>query len=88
MQLASVEKQFVKETTAEIIEKMIELRKSKRITQTAIADNIGYDKGNFSRVESMKHIPNLDTMIKILVSMGYTLDIVPVEKKIGEGVIV
>lgn len=64
-----------------LIGKMIEAREAKGLSQRELAELSGVKQPAIARMESMKSIPRLDTLIKVLVSLGYTLDIVPLQKK-------
>ena len=64
---------------ADLICKMIEAREEKGLTQKQLADKIGLKQPAIARLEKQKVVPKIDTMLKILVSLGYTLKIVPLE---------
>ena len=69
-----------KELTKEFIQKFISVRESQNISQTQLAKASGVKQSAIARMESMKAVPQIDTLIKLLVPMGYTLDIVPLRK--------
>ncbi len=77
---------FSEEDKAEInfevalIEKVKEMRESSGFSQTQLAKASGVKQSAIARMESMKAVPQIDTLIKLLVPMGYTLDIVPLRK--------
>lgn len=77
---------FSEEDKAEInfevalIEKVKEMRESTGLSQTQLAKASGVKQSAIARMESMKAVPQIDTLIKLLVPMGYTLDIVPLRK--------
>lgn len=77
---------FSEEDKAEInfevalIEKVKEMRESAGFSQTQLAKASGVKQSAIARMESMKAVPQIDTLIKLLVPMGYTLDIVPLRK--------
>lgn len=79
-------KYFSEEDKAEInfevalIEKVKEMRESSGFSQTQLAKASGVKQSAIARMESMKAVPQIDTLIKLLVPMGYTLDIVPLRK--------
>lgn len=68
------------EFQASLIDKIIEARESKGLSQRELADISGVKQPAIARVESMKSTPQVDTLIKLLVPLGYTLDIVPLRK--------
>ena len=66
---------------SEIIKATIEARKNKKITQANISKKSGLTQSVIARVESGKHSPTMQTMIKYLHAIGYTLKVVPANKK-------
>lgn len=66
--------------TKEFIQKFISVRENQNISQTQLAKASGVKQSAIARMESMKAVPQIDTLIKLLVPMGYTLDIVPLRK--------
>lgn len=65
----------------ELIGKMIEAREKKGISQRELSKLSGIKQPAIARVESMKVTPQIDTIIKILIPLGYTLSIVPIASK-------
>ena len=59
-----------------LIEKLVEARKSKDITQKELADLVGVSQQAISRLELEKHIPKMDTFIKILDGLDLELTII------------
>lgn len=66
-----------------LIGKMIEAREAKGLSQRDLADLSGVKQPAIARIESMKTTPQLDTLLKVLVPLGYTLQIVPLTKMSG-----
>ena len=65
----------------ELIGKVIEARKEKGLSQRDLAELSGVKQPAIARLESMQATPKIDTLIKILLPLGYTLSVVPVEAK-------
>lgn len=59
-----------------LIEKLVEARKSKDITQKELAELVGVSQQAISRLELEKHIPKMDTFIKILDGLDLELTII------------
>ena len=59
-----------------LVGKMIEARESKGLTQKQLADLVGMKQPAIARLESLKAVPRVDTLIKILSPLGYTIKIV------------
>ena len=64
----------------DIIDRMIEVREEKGLTQQALADLCGVKQPVIARMEKAVHSPQIDTMVKILTPLGLKLTVVPIEK--------
>ena len=60
-----------------LIGKLIEAREQKGMTQARLAELTGLKQSAIARLETMSTTPKIDTMIKLLKPLGYTLAIVP-----------
>ena len=65
----------------ELIGKMVEAREEKGLSQRELAQISGVKQPAIARLESMKTIPQIDTLFKILNPLGYTISIVPLNSK-------
>jgi DNA-binding XRE family transcriptional regulator len=65
---------------ADLTEKLRELRKRGRITQTKLAEMAGFRQESIARIEKMSALPKTETLLKILNPLGYTLGIIPAVK--------
>lgn len=64
----------------EIIEAVIASRKEKKLTQKQLGELSGIKQPAIARIENHANSPQIDTLIKILNSLGYTIQIVPIQK--------
>lgn len=62
-----------------LIGRIIEIRETKGMTQTQLAEAAGVKQSAIARLESLKATPQIDTLFKVLTPMGYKLAIVPAE---------
>lgn len=62
-----------------LVGEMIKTRKENHISQRELEDMTGVKQSVIARMESGKTDPQLSTILKLLVSMGKTLTIVPLE---------
>ena len=69
------------EFEVELIGKLIEARESKGFTQAQLAEAAGIKQSAVARMESLKATPQIDTLFKVLMPLGYKLAIVPNEEK-------
>jgi transcriptional regulator with XRE-family HTH domain len=58
---------------------MIQAREEKGLSQRELAEISGVKQPAIARMESMKVTPQIDTLLKVLVPLGYTLEIVPLK---------
>ena len=63
------------EALAAIIGALIEQRNHLGITQRDLAALCGIPQSSVARIESFKTTPNLDTLIKIMLSLGLKLTV-------------
>lgn len=64
----------------DIIKATIEARKKSNLTQRELSELSGIKQPVIARIERHVNSPQVDTLIKLLVPMGYTLKVVPLEK--------
>lgn len=64
-----------REVSEGIINKLIEIRKQKEMTQQQVADATGIKRANIARIEGKKNTPTLDVLIKYAECLGMELEI-------------
>ena len=72
--------EFRKELERQLIRSLVQTRKSQGITQTALAGLCNMKQPVIARIESCAHSPQLNSMLRLLEPLGYTLEIVPLRK--------
>ncbi|NLV81576.1 MAG: helix-turn-helix transcriptional regulator [Synergistaceae bacterium] len=60
-----------------LIEKLTEAREACGFTQDRLATHVGMKQSAVARLENKSSMPRIDTMIKLLEPLGFTLAIVP-----------
>ncbi len=68
------------EMEKDLIRTMVEIRESKGLTQAQLAKECGVKQPTIARLEKSVHSPQLDSLLRILMPLGYTLQIVPLKK--------
>lgn len=68
------------EFEVELIGKLIKAREEQGYSQRKLAELSGVKQPAIARMESLKSIPQIDTLFKILIPLGYTLTITPIKK--------
>lgn len=80
MDLTDEEKTLIK-IEEELIDAMVKIRISKGLSQEALAKNCNMKQSTIARMEKSVHSPQVDSMLKVLYPLGYTLQIVPINNK-------
>lgn len=62
-----------------LIETMVQIREEKGLTQSQLAKLCDVKQPLIARMESSTHSPQIDSLLRILVPLGYTLQIVPIQ---------
>ena len=65
----------------EIIKATIEARKNKKISQEELSIKSGIKQPSIARIEKGIHSPTINSLLRILYPLGYTLKVVPINKK-------
>ena len=68
------------EFEVDLIGKLIEAREKMGFTQAQLAEAAGIKQSAIARMESLKATPQIDTLFKVLMPLGYKLAIVPNEE--------
>ncbi|MDE5717269.1 MAG: helix-turn-helix domain-containing protein [Lachnospiraceae bacterium] len=69
------------ELEKDLIRTMIKIREEKGLTQSQLAEMCNVKQPVIARMESSVHSPQIDSLLRILTPLGYTLQIVPIAKK-------
>lgn len=65
----------------EIIKATIEARKNKKMSQEELSIKSGIKQPSIARIEKGIHSPTINSLLRILYPLGYTLKVVPINKK-------
>ena len=76
----SEEEERVIELEKNLIKTLVQIREEKELTQAQLADICEVSQPVIARLETAAHSPQLNSLLKILVPLGYTLEIVPLKK--------
>ncbi len=68
----------------ELIEMEIKAREKARLSQRDLSEKTGIKQSAIARIEKRRCSPSASTLIRLLVPMGYTLRIVPINEKKNE----
>ncbi|MCM1191471.1 MAG: helix-turn-helix transcriptional regulator [Butyrivibrio sp.] len=78
----SQEDKNIIELEKDLIRTMVTIREEKGLTQSQLAEMCNVKQPVIARMESSVHSPQVDSLLKILAPMGYTLQIVPIGSQI------
>ena len=67
------------ELEKDLIKTLVKIREEKGITQTQLAQMCDLKQPMSARMESATHSPQVDSLLRVLVPLGYTLQIVPLK---------
>lgn len=73
----SEEDESVIELEKELIRTLVSIREERGVTQKQLAEMSGLKQPMIARLEKATHSPQVDSLLKVLVPLGYTLQIVP-----------
>ena len=62
-----------------LIKTLVKIREEKGITQTQLAQMCDLKQPMIARMESATHSPQVESLLRVLVPLGYTLQIVPLK---------
>lgn len=74
------ERMTAEEKREELVAEIVRLRQEQGLTQKQLEQLSGVKQPIIARMETGTNIPQLSTMIKLLVPLGKTLAIVPLEQ--------
>ena len=65
----------------EFVDSVVKIRKDRKLTQQEIADNADVIRETIARIENRITSPQVNTLLKILEPLGYTIKITKISKK-------
>ena len=68
------------ELEKELLRTMAEAREKAGFTQSQLAELCGVKQPLIARMESGTHSPQVDSLLKVLIPLGYKLKIVPIDE--------
>lgn len=78
LNISEADKSIIK-LEEELIRTMVRIREEKGITQAQLADMCDVKQPVIARMEKDVHSPRVDSLLRVLSSLGYTLQIVPIK---------
>lgn len=72
--------EFLLEQEYHIISELVRIRAGQRMSQKSLSEMAEISQPSLARLEGKKISPGIDTMLKLLAPLGYTLEVVPIKK--------
>jgi predicted transcriptional regulator len=63
----------------ELIRSLALIREEQGLSQAELADRCNMKQPTIARIEKNQHSPQVDSLLRVLAPMGYTLQIVPMK---------
>ena len=76
----TTEEECIIEFEKELIRTLVEIREKQGLSQAELALKCNVKQPSIARMEKAIHSPQVDSLLKVLVPLGYTLKIVPIKK--------
>ena len=71
----------LKELESEVIRQVVIARKSQRLSQRVVGERAGIIRETVAKIENNLNSPQINTLIRLLEPIGYTLGVVPLVKE-------
>ena len=71
----------LKELEKDVIRQVVEARKSQKLSQRIVGERAGIIRETVAKIENNLNSPQINTLIKLLEPIGYTLGVVPLVKE-------
>lgn len=72
---------FLLDQEYNIITDLVKIRDIKGVSQKRLSEIVEISQPSLARLESKRISPGIDTMIKLLAPLGYTLAVVPINEE-------
>lgn len=71
----------LKELEKEVIRQIVVARKSQHLSQRVVGERAGIIRETVAKIENNLNSPQINTLIRLLEPIGFTLGVVPLEQK-------
>ncbi len=71
----------LKELEKNLIRQIVEARKSQKLSQRIMGERAGIIRETVAKIENNLNSPQINTLIKLLEPIGYTISVVPLEEE-------
>ena len=71
----------LRELELEVIRQVVQARKSQKLSQRVVGERAGIIRETVAKIENNLNSPQINTLIRLLEPIGYTLGVVPLVKE-------
>ena len=64
-----------------LISELVRIREVQKMSQKSLSEMVEMSQPSLARLESKRISPGIDTMLKLLAPLGYTLEVVPISEE-------
>lgn len=72
---------MLKELERDVIRQVVQARKSQKLSQRVVGERAGIIRETVAKIENNLNSPQINTLIKLLEPIGFTLGVVPLVKE-------
>ena len=73
--------EYLKDLEKEVIRQVVEARKSQHLSQRVVGERAGIIRETVAKIENNLNSPQINTLIKLLEPIGFTLGVIPLVKE-------
>lgn len=71
---------YLRELEYDVIRQVVEARKSQHLSQRVVGERAGIIRETVAKIENNLNSPQINTLIKLLEPIGFTLGVVPLKQ--------
>ncbi len=73
--------EYLRDLEKEVIRQVVEARKSQHLSQRVVGERAGIIRETVAKIENNLNSPQINTLIKLLEPIGFTLGVIPLVKE-------
>lgn len=73
--------EYLRDLEREVIRQVVEARKSQHLSQRVVGERAGIIRETVAKIENNLNSPQINTLIKLLEPIGFTLGVIPLVKE-------
>ena len=73
--------EYLRDLEREVIRQVVEARKSQHLSQKVVGERAGIIRETVAKIENNLNSPQINTLIKLLEPIGFTLGVIPLVKE-------